>query len=160
MSEVLMPVSRTRAALPAAALIAAVLLASGCASHPGATAPAPQALSFGCPALGRTFASRADLLAAKLESPAAAKDVKLLDLRCARSGDLWRMEVDVLNQSGDTRRIAYRFRWLDAQGMQLAVADEGWKPVLLYPNGLQVLGTNAPAAAAADFRFSYMSQDN
>lgn len=137
------------------------LLASGCAHHAAPTPPptAVSELSFGCPSGGVAAATREDLLASKLEAPSRVAGVRITELRCARAADLWRVEAVVLNGTGDTRRVAWRMRWLDAQGMQVQAADEGWKPVLLYPNGQQVLQASAPSGAAADFRISLMPQD-
>ena len=84
--------------------------------------------------------------------------IDVVDLRCAeRSGSL-RIDVDLKNTSSDVRRIAYKFRWLDHDGMR-AWDDETWKPLLIYGNTQYTVTTEPPTQEATDFRVVVMDQD-
>ena len=81
-----------------------------------------------------------------------------MDLRCSERAGLLRIDVDLKNESREVRRIAYRFRWLDKEGMR-AWDDESWKPLLIYGNTLYTVTTMSPSQDATDFRVVVMDQD-
>ena len=56
------------------------------------------------------------------------------------------------------KRIAYKFRWIDREGMR-AADEEPWKPLMLYNNSNMMVSTVAPNAKAVDFRLILMSQE-
>ena len=56
------------------------------------------------------------------------------------------------------KRIAYKFRWIDREGMR-AWEEEPWKPVMLYENSNLVINTIAPTNKAADFRLILRSEE-
>ena len=124
-------------------VLVTVLLASiavaGCAGNKVVERPG---YAYGCPAGDKKIDSKAELLKAKLEV----------------AGSLPNIDVDLKNESSETRRIAYRFRWLDKDGMR-AWDDEAWKPVLIYGNTLYTVTTMSPSQEAADFRVVIMDQD-
>ena len=136
------------------ALIAAIAVA-GCASQ---TKYEGAGYAYGCPAGAEKINSNADLIQAKVEMAGSVPHIDVVDLRCAQRNDQLRVDVDIKNTSDEVRRIAYKFRWVDKDGMR-AWDDETWKPVLVYGNTIQTLTTQPPTSEATDFRVVVMDQD-
>lgn len=115
--------------------------------------------AYGCPTGdNKKINSKEDLIKAKVEVAGSLPNVEVVDLRCSERASLLRIDVDLKNESKEVRRIAYRFRWLDKEGMR-AWDDESWKPVLLYGNTLYTVTTMSPSQEATDFRVVVMDQD-
>ncbi|MFN0039702.1 MAG: YcfL family protein [Burkholderiales bacterium] len=113
----------------------------------------PAGYVMGCPTGGdKKIKNSNDLLKAKVESSGALADVEVIEMRCSDRGDRLRIEVDLMNRSKDDRRLTWRFRWLDKEGMR-AWAEETWKPELLYGKTRHTVSTVSPSAEAVDFRF-------
>ena len=60
--------------------------------------------------------------------------------------------------SSDIKRINYKFRWIDREGMR-AWEEETWKPLLMYENSNIPVTTVAPTNKAVDFRLILLSQE-
>ena len=136
-------------------LCAAMFSLAGCAGNkferPG--------YAFGCPTGGdKKIKDKDSLIGAKVERSGKTDDIEVTDLRCSDRGSLQRIDVDLTNDSKEVRRIAYRFRWLDKEGMR-AWEDESWKPLLLYANTNYTVTTLSPSPEATDFRIVLMDQD-
>lgn len=115
--------------------------------------------AYGCPTGdNKKINSKEDLIKAKVEVAGSLPNVEVVDLRCSERASLLRIDVDLKNESKEVRRIAYRFRWLDKEGMR-AWDDESWKPVLLYGNTLYTVTTMSPSQEATDFRVVVMDQN-
>jgi uncharacterized protein YcfL len=142
--------------LPAlAAVLIASIAVAGCAGNkferPG--------FAYGCPTGdNKKIKSKEDLINAKLEVAGSLPNIDVVDLRCSERASLLRIDVDLKNDSKEMRRIAYRFRWLDKEGMR-AWDDESWKPVLIYGKTLYTVTTMSPSQDATDFRVVIMDQD-
>ncbi len=136
------------------AVIASIGLA-GCASQTKYEGPG---YAYGCPAGAEKINSKADLIKAKVEMAGSIPHIDVVDLRCAQRSEQLRVDVDLKNTGNDVRRIAYKFRWMDKDGMR-AWDDETWKPVLIYGNTIQTLTTQPPTQEATDFRVVVMDQD-
>jgi uncharacterized protein YcfL len=115
--------------------------------------------AYGCPTGdNKKIESKEGLIKAKLEIAGSLPNIGVADLRCSERANLLRIDVDLKNESKEVRRIAYRFRWLDKEGMR-AWDDESWKPVLIYGNTLYTVTTTSPSQEATDFRVVVMDQD-
>ena len=115
--------------------------------------------AFGCPTGGdKKIKDKENLIAAKVERSGKTDDIEVTDLRCSDRSSLLRIDVDLKNDGKEVRRIAYRFRWLDKEGMR-AWDDESWKPLLLYANTNYTVTTLSPSQEATDFRIVLMDQD-
>ena len=113
----------------------------------------PPGYVMGCPTGGdKKIKGVDDLIAAKSDPSGNIDDIKIAEMRCAKRGEQLRIEVDLINESKDVRRLAWRFRWLDKEGMR-AWAEETWKPELLYGKTRHTVSTVSPSAEAVDFRF-------
>jgi len=140
------------------ALIGAVLLAfaaTGCATKKGFEVPGQ---AFGCPVGDAKVSSMDDLIKAKVVMEGKRTTILPTELRCTKSGDLLRIDANLNNDSSSVKRIAYKFRWIDREGMR-AADEESWKPLLIYENSNLVVNTVSPSNKASDFRLILRSQE-
>src|SRR4051812_35751647 len=136
------------------ALAAAALLA-GCATKKGFEQPG---FAFGCPIGDQKVGSMDELVRAKTAMEGRRTTIQPTEVRCTKSGDLLKVDANLNNDSSSVKRIAYKFRWMDREGMR-AAEEESWKPLMLYNNSNMMVSTVAPNAKAVDFRLILMSQE-
>jgi len=133
--------------------VTVVMLIAGCASQPSATN-----LAFGCPMGASNVKSMDELAAAKFERTGRLDGIAVVESRCAPQGEYLRINMTVKNDTRDPRRLAYKFRWLDRNGM-LAADEEAWKPILVYGQSRYLVETVSPSIKAVDFKFLLMDQE-
>jgi uncharacterized protein YcfL len=139
--------------LAAAALGA---LAAGCATKKGFEVPG---FAFGCPLGDIKVSSMDDLVKAKVVSEGRRTTVQATEMRCSRaSGDLLKIDANLNNDSKSVKRVSYKFRWIDREGMR-AWDEEPWKPLMLYDNSNLVINTISPTSKAVDFRLILRSEE-
>jgi len=143
----------TRTLLIPAILSAA--LAAGCAAKKGFEQPG---FAFGCPIGEVKVSSMDDLVRAKVLSEGRRTTIQATEMRCSKSGELLKIDANLNNDSKTIKRIAYKFRWIDREGMR-AWEEESWKPVMLYENSNLVINTISPTNKAADFRLILRSEE-
>jgi len=132
------------------------VLAAGCATKKGFEVPG---FAFGCPIGETRVSSMDDLVKAKVVTEGRRSTVQATEVRCTKaSGDLLKIDANLNNDSKSVKRISYKFRWIDREGMR-AWEEEAWKPLLMYENSNQVLNTIAPTSKAADFRLILRSEE-
>ena len=133
-------------------LIAAILSAAaagGCATKKGFEQPG---FAFGCPIGDTKVSSMDDLVKAKVVTEGRRSNVQATEMRCTKvSGDLIRIDANLNNDSRSVKRVSYKFRWIDREGMR-AWEEEAWKPLMLYDNSNLVINTVSPTNKAVDFR--------
>jgi len=129
-----------------ALLVAA--LAAGCATKKGFEKPG---FAFGCPIGEASVSSMEDLVKLKVEREGTRTTIEATEMRCTMSGDLIKIDANLNNDSSKIKRVAYKFRWIDREGMR-AWEEEVWKPVLMYENSNLTVGAVAPTNKAVDFR--------
>jgi uncharacterized protein YcfL len=139
--------------IPAALLAAA--LGAGCATKKGFEVPGQ---AFGCPIGEAKIASMEDLVKAKVVTEGSRTTVVPTEMRCTKAGDLLKIDANLNNDSRSVKRISYKFRWIDREGMR-AWEEEAWKPLLLYDNSNLMVNTVAPTNKAVDFRLILRSQE-
>ncbi len=144
----------TRAILIPAVLCAA-LAAAGCASKKGFEKPG---YAFGCPVGEAKVSSMEDLVRTKVVAEGRRTTIQATEMRCSQAGDLIRIDANLNNDSKSVKRIAYKFRWIDREGMR-AWDEEPWKPVMLYENSNLTINTISPTNKAADFRLVLRSEE-
>jgi uncharacterized protein YcfL len=128
---------------------AALSLAAGCATQKGFEVPG---FAFGCPIGDTKVSSMDDLVKAKVVSEGRRSNVQATEMRCSKvSGDLLRIDANLNNDSRSVKRVSYKFRWIDREGMR-AWEEEAWKPLMLYDNSNLVINTVSPTNKAVDFR--------
>jgi len=134
-------------------LVAAAV--SGCATKKGFEQPG---FAFGCPIGDTKVGSMDDLVKSKVAMEGRRTTIQPTEMRCTRTGDLIKIDANLNNDSKSVKRIAYKFRWIDREGMR-AAEEESWKPVMLYENSNMMISTVAPSPKAVDFRLILMSQE-
>jgi uncharacterized protein YcfL len=148
------PTVRTNSALVIAAIAASVLVA-GCSTKKGFEKPG---FAFGCPIGETKVSSMDDLVKAKVVSEGRRTTIQATEMRCSQTGDLLRIDTNLNNDSRSVKRIAYKFRWIDREGMR-AWEEEPWKPLMLYENSNLVINTISPTNKAVDFRLMLRSEE-
>ena len=133
----------------------AVVLAAGCATKKGFEV-AGQA--FGCPIGDAKVSSMDDLVKLKVAMEGPRTTVQPTEMRCTRTGDLLKVDAYLNNDSRSVKRVSYKFRWIDREGMR-AWEEEAWKPLLLNDNSNFMVNTVSPTNKAADFRLILRSQE-
>lgn len=136
------------------ALLAAAL-AAGCAAKKGFERPG---FAYGCPVGDARVSSMDDLVKLKVAMEGRRTTIQPTEIRCTASGDLLKIDANLNNDSSGVKRIAYKFRWIDREGMR-AWEEETWKPLLLYGNSNLVVNAISPTNRAVDFRLILMSQE-
>jgi len=136
-------------------VVALSLLAAGCASKKGFEQPG---YAFGCPIGEAKVSSMDDLVKVKTVSEGRRTTIQATELRCTKTGDLMKIDANLNNDSRSVKRIAYKFRWIDREGMR-AADEESWKPLMLYENSNMVINTISPSNKAADFRLILRSEE-
>ena len=136
-------------------VVALSALAAGCASKKGFEQPG---YAFGCPIGEAKVSSMDDLVKVKTVSEGRRTTIQATELRCSRTGDLMKIDANLNNDSKSVKRIAYKFRWIDREGMR-AADEESWKPLMMYENSNMVINTISPSNKAADFRLILRSEE-
>ena len=134
---------------------ALALFMTGCATKKGFEIPG---YAYGCPIGETKVSSMDDLVKAKVVSEGRRSSVQTTEMRCAKTGDLLKIDANLNNDSKSVKRVSYKFRWIDREGMR-AAEEESWKPLMLYNNSNLVVNGVAPSAKAVDFRLILMSQE-
>jgi len=136
-------------------VVALSALAAGCASKKGFEQPG---YAFGCPIGEAKVSSMDDLVKVKTVSEGRRTTIQATELRCTKTGDLMKIDANLNNDSKSVKRIAYKFRWIDREGMR-AADEESWKPLMMYENSNMVINTISPSNKAADFRLILRSEE-
>ena len=77
--------------------------------------------------------------------------LRVLDMRAQKINDVLVVQTELLNTENSSRQIYWRYRWLDASGMQVG-DGEAWKPLLIYGLQSQFARSTAPTSQVVDFR--------
>ena len=131
------------------------MLVAGCATKKGFEQPG---FAFGCPIGETRVSSMEDLVKLKTQSEGKRTTIIATEMRCTKAGDLLKIDANLNNDSSTVKRISYKFRWIDQQGMR-AWEEEPWKPVLMYENSNLVVNSISPTNKAVDFRLILRSQE-
>src|SRR4051812_33420379 len=134
---------------------ALALFMAGCATKKGFEIPG---YAYGCPIGETKVSSMDDLLKAKVVSEGRRSSVQTTEMRCTKTGDLLKIDANLNNDSKSVKRVSYKFRWIDREGMR-AWEEESWKPLMLYNNSNLMVSAVAPTNKAVDFRLILMSQE-
>ena len=135
--------------------VAALALVAGCATKKGFEQPG---FAFGCPIGEEKVGSMGDLVKAKTAMEGRRTTIQPTEIRCTKAGELLKIDANLNNDSSTVKRISYKFRWIDREGMR-AWDEEAWKPLLMYDNSNIMINTVSPTNKAADFRLILRSQE-
>jgi uncharacterized protein YcfL len=142
----------TLARLAVAALVAVL---AGCGAKKGFE---KEGFAYGCPISGTRVGSMEDLIGSKVSVEGPRTTVEVVEMRCTMSGDLLRIDATLNNDSRNPKRVAYKFRWSDREGMR-AAEEETWKPLMLYEKSNQLVTAVAPTPKAVDYKIILMGQE-
>jgi uncharacterized protein YcfL len=141
------------AVLLAAAVLIAVL--AGCGTKKGFE---KEGFAYGCPIGDTKVGSMEDLIASKVSIEGPRTTVQVTEMRCTMTSDLLKINATLNNDGSKTKRVAYKLRWIDREGMR-AAEEEAWKPVLMYEKSNQLIEAVAPTPKAVDYRIILMGQE-
>jgi len=99
-----------------------------------------------------------DLIKAKTGMEGKRTTIAITEMKCTMIGDLLKIDAMLNNDSSMVKRVAYKFRWIDREGMR-AWEEETWKPLLMYENSNITVSAVAPTNKAVDFRLVLLSQE-
>ena len=136
------------------ALLAAAL-AAGCGTKKGFEKPG---FAYGCPIGDQKISSMDDLVKAKVMYEGKRTTIAVTEMRCTVSGDLIKIDAILNNDSSHVKRISYKWRWIDREGMR-AWEEEVWKPLLMNENSNIGVTGIAPTNKAVDYRLVLLSQE-
>ena len=105
--------------------------------------PVPPAVSAG---IGSKLIVRGEL-----------KGLQATDLRAQRRNDVLVVQAEVVNTQPRDLRLYYRFRWVDANGMQVG-DGEVWKPLVFLGLQTQFLKGTAYGPQATDFQIEMSAE--
>ena len=131
------------------------VLFAACATPKGFEQPG---FAFGCPIGEAKVSSMDDLVKLKTTMEGKRTTIQATEMRCSKTGDLIKIDANLNNDSSTVKRIAYKFRWIDREGVR-AWEEETWKPLLMYENSNFPIDAISPTAKAVDFRLVLRSQE-
>ena len=96
-------------------------------------------------------------IGAKLIVRGALEGLQAVDLRAQRRSDLLTVQAEVINTQRRDLRLFYRFRWIDAAGMQVG-DGEVWKPLVFLGLQTHIFKGTAYGPQATDFQIEMSAE--
>lgn len=96
-------------------------------------------------------------IAAKLMVRGTLEGVQVTDLRSQRRNDVMVVQAEMYNTTRNDVRVYYRFRWLDAAGMQVG-DGEVWKPLMILGQQSQIVKGTGYGPQATDFKIEMSAE--
>ena len=93
-------------------------------------------------------------VAGKLATRGELKGIRVYEMRMVRRNDVLVVEADISNTLNDDRFVYYRFKWVDAGGMQVG-DGESWKQLKVMGQQVQTVKAVAPNSRGEDFRLEF-----
>jgi uncharacterized protein YcfL len=136
-------------------VLTTALAVGACGTKKGFEKPG---FAYGCP-IGQTkIGSMEDLIKAKTGMEGKRTTIAVTEMKCTMIGDLLKIDAMLNNDSSMVKRVAYKFRWIDREGMR-AAEEESWKPLMIYENSNQIVTAVAPSNKAVDYKLILLSQE-
>lgn len=96
-------------------------------------------------------------IAAKMIVRGELQGLQTVDLRSQRRNDVLVVQAEIMNMDTRDVRLYYRFRWLDAGGMQVG-DGEVWKPLVFLGKQSQFIKGTAYGPQATDFKIEMSAE--
>lgn len=96
-------------------------------------------------------------IANKLIVRGGLKGLQVVDLRALKKNDVLVVQAEIENTNKKDLRLYYRFRWIDADGMQVG-NGEVWKPLMFLGKQSQFIKGIAPSPKADDFEIEMSAE--
>ena len=135
--------------------LTACVLVAACGAKKGFE---KKGFAYGCPIGEIKVSDMQDLVDAKTSMEGRRTTIAVTEIRCTMTGDLLKIDAMLNNDSTKVKRVAYKFRWIDREGMR-AADEEAWKPLMLYENSNYLITAVAPTNKSTDFRLILLSQE-
>jgi uncharacterized protein YcfL len=136
-------------------VLTTALAVGACGTKKGFEKPG---FAYGCP-IGQTkIGSMEDLIKAKTGMEGKRTTIAVTEMKCTMIGDLLKIDAMLNNDSSMVKRVAYKFRWIDREGMR-AAEEESWKPLMIYENSNHIVTAVAPSNKAVDYKLILLSQE-
>jgi uncharacterized protein YcfL len=97
-------------------------------------------------------------IASKLMVRGDLQGLQVVDLRSQRRNDVLVVQAEVSNTDTKDIRLYYRFRWMDAAGMQVG-DGEVWKPLVFLGKQSQMIKATGYGPQATDFKIEMSSEE-
>ena len=118
------------------ALVVAGALVAGCSSQTVKTGPGKE-----------------DKVKYEVVTSGDTKDrLDVISVVGGKSGDLVKASAEVQNDSNFNYTFEYRFKWYDANGMEISPDSTAWTPVAIMAHETKSLQALAPNPTAATFK--------
>lgn len=78
--------------------------------------------------------------------------LEVVNVAAGKAGDVARASVEVKNDSNFSYKFEYRFKWYDANGMEINPESSAWAPVAIMANETKSLQSLAPNPTGATFK--------
>ena len=88
----------------------------------------------------------------KIDNGFLYSNIKFSDLRITFSGDLLVAHATMISTKNATLEVQYKFRWYDAQGLEVAPEASPWQPLILYGGETKGLQAAAPNPGVKEFK--------
>lgn len=72
------------------------------------------------------------------------------------SGNLLKIQVQLVNRSEAFRQVNYQITWLDQSGMQVSTPNNGWTTISIEPGESKYISAVAPNPNARDFNLKLL----
>jgi len=88
----------------------------------------------------------------KIDNRFLYSNIKFTDLRSTFSGDLLVAHASMISTKNAALDVQYKFRWYDAQGLEVAPDAAPWQPLKLYGGDTKGLQAVAPNPSVKEFK--------
>ena len=78
--------------------------------------------------------------------------IKIEDLRASFAGDMLTANAVVTSMRSKTLELQYKFRWYNAQGVEVAPDGAPWQPLMIYGRETKSLQAVAPDPGVREFK--------
>jgi uncharacterized protein YcfL len=85
-------------------------------------------------------------------SNALAANLSIVDTKTGFVGDLLKVQVGILNDSGSVLSFQYKFKWIDKSGFEVAIDGRPWQPITITPHESKIVQGVAPNASVNSFK--------
>lgn len=121
--------------ISASAILLALASLTACTHPPTASPPAAEPNSS----------------ASKLLMRGQPSGIQVKDFRAQRRNDVLVVQAELINTENSDKEVYWRYRWLDASGMQVGDGD-AWKPLKMLGQQTNIVQGTAPTSQVVDFR--------
>ncbi|MFT7372169.1 MAG: hypothetical protein ACI9T9_000851 [Oleiphilaceae bacterium] len=81
-----------------------------------------------------------------------ASNLSIADTKTGFAGDLLKVQVEILNDSGSALSFQYKFKWIDKSGFEVAIDGRPWQPISITPHESKIVQGIAPNSTVNSFK--------